>query len=186
MGVFHRFADQLDNEMYNKLLCVLDMFGMEELTDFIRMSQPRETNKLALDYTLSMRPPTAKPPTNLLTTAASLGPLKHDSKAHSLQKRLKPVKPMPANRVQQLLAAGCPILRVANQLAEERIHRLKYVLDARSDDDEACDAEQSDDGGCSEISEQTNQLLFPASRGPKWMQTEPSQDATQGSRQPIP
>lgn len=138
MAVFHRLADRLDQEMYNKLLCVFDVFGMEELTDFIRISKPRATDKLALDYTLSMRPPASQAPTNLLTTAASLGALKQDSRAHSLQKKLKPFKPMPATRVQQLLASGCPILRIANQIAEVRhtpdlmtVDTAVYICQAR-------------------------------------------------------
>lgn len=116
--MFHRFANTLDEEMYNRLLYMFDMFGMEELTDFIRMTKPRLTSKLALDYTLSMRTPGAQAPTNLLSTAASLGPLKHNSMAHVLKKKPKPFQAMPAVRIQQLEAAGCPILHIASRIAE--------------------------------------------------------------------
>lgn len=117
---FHQFCDKLGEDMYNRVLHVLDMFGMEELTDFIRMTKPRETNKLVLDYTLSLRPPDTKPPTNILTTASSLGPLKQNSMAKSERCKAKPFKPMPAVRIQQMAAAGCPILHISSQIAKVR------------------------------------------------------------------
>lgn len=116
--MFHQFANTLDEDMYNQVLYMFDVFGMEELTDFIRMTKPRLTNKLALDYTLSLRTPGAQAPTNLLTTAASLGPLKQNSMAHCLKKKPQPFKPMPAVRIQRLVAAGCPILHIASRIAE--------------------------------------------------------------------
>lgn len=117
---FHQFCNKLGEAMYDRVLHVFDMFGMEELTDFIRMTKPRETNKLVLDYTLSLRPPGTKAPTNILTTASSLGPLKQNSMAKSQRFKAKPFQPMPAVRIQQMVAAGRPILHIASQIAKVR------------------------------------------------------------------